>query len=236
MIDYDQSIIMFSGVQLISRYLETRHRLDPALISEAKLKKILELFKDNESITVSELYDHITKIYKEDNNYFFTKLRSETENLSENLLTDESNTSKPFGKYGEVTLNQIGVALKENLKDLNGVLMSDKTRLTIHGVPVAVNAIGYGLVLKSYMKYIHNRPMDAGLSSSQFEAHVLLRKRQLGLFCLIGAPLAMYFLRCSTIPKKELFNLTVGENSQVEKSKIINSTFFLSTLINKIPK
>jgi len=41
-----------------------------------------------------------------------------------------------------------------------------KTRLTIHGVPVAVNAIGYGLLLKSYMKYVHNRPMNAGIKKS----------------------------------------------------------------------
>jgi hypothetical protein len=107
---------LFDGVKLISHYLETRHRVDPDLISEAKLTEILELFKDNETITVTGLYDHVSKFYKEDQNFFSQKLTTETENLSESLLT---NTSRPFGKYGEVTLNQIGVALKENLKDIN---------------------------------------------------------------------------------------------------------------------
>jgi len=243
-INYIQSIRMFDWVQIVSRYLETRSGLNPGLISEAKLTEILELFKENESITVSDLYDHITKISTEDKNSFFTKLTSETENLSENLLTEEYNTSKPFGQYGDVTLNQIGVSLKENLKDINWELVYDQTRLTIHGVPVAVNAIGYGLVLKSYMKYIHNRPMDAGISSSEIDARKLIRNRQLGLFCLIGAPLTMYLLRCSTTPMKEMFTLTIesqvakaiGGESQVEKSNSINSLLFLSSLKNKIPR
>ena len=143
------------------------------------------------------------------------------------MLTDESNTYKPFGLYGEVTLNQIGVALKENLKDINWEFLYNKTRLTVHGTPVAVNVIGYGLIIKSYMKYVHNRPMEAGLSTIQLEHRKLLRNRQLGLFCLIGAPLTMYFLRSSSRAVKKMFTLTIGGESQVENnnSNLINSTF-----------
>jgi hypothetical protein len=65
----------------------------------------------------------------------------------------------------------------------------DKTRLTIHGVPVAVNAIGYGLLIKSYMKYVHNRPMYAGINNHQIAAEMAIRNRQLAIFCVLGAPL-----------------------------------------------
>jgi hypothetical protein len=110
---------LFDGVKIISRYLETWHRENPDQISEAKITEILELFKDNESITVLELYDHVSKLHKEDKNFFSKKLTTDSENPADKLLTDESNTSKPFGQYGEVTLNQIGVTLKEKLKDIN---------------------------------------------------------------------------------------------------------------------
>lgn len=230
-IDFDKPIRLFDGVKIISRYLETRHRVDPDLISEAKLTEILELFKDNETITVIDLYDHVSKIYKEDHNFFSQKLTTDTDNLSESLLTHDSNTSRPFGQYGEVTLNQIGVALKENLKDINWELLYDKTRLTVHGVPVAVNAIGYGLLVKSYMKYVHNQPMAAGLSPSELKWQRALKNRNLGLFCIIGAPLTMFLLRSSTIPFKDMFTLTVCGGSQVENNNsnlnLINSSFFL---------
>ena len=127
-------------------------------------------------------------MHKEDKNFFSKKLTTDSENPADNLLTDESNTSKPFGQYGEVTLNQIDVALLEKFKDINWELVYDKTRLTIHGVPVAVNAIGYGLVLKSYMKYVHNRPMDAGLKNHQIASRIALRNRQLTVFAYFLLP------------------------------------------------
>jgi hypothetical protein len=110
---------MFDGVKLISRYLETRYLVNPELISEAALTELLKLFTENENITVAELYDHVSSLYKKDNNFFAQKLTTETENLSENLITD---SSKPFGNFGEVTLNQIGVNLKENMKYLKELI------------------------------------------------------------------------------------------------------------------
>jgi len=113
----------------------------------------------------------------------------------------------------------------------------DKTRLTIQGLPVAANANSYGLLIKSYMKYVHNRPMDSGLSSNQFEYRKVLRNRQLWLFCIIGVPLTTFLLIIAPIPLKELFTLTIGELQVANSnSNLINSTIFLSTLINKIPR
>jgi hypothetical protein len=92
--------------------------INPDQIYEATLTELLELFKENDSITVKELYAHVTKLYTEDKKFDTKKLTTETEILSDALLADDS-TSRPWGQYGEVTLNQIGVALKENLKDIN---------------------------------------------------------------------------------------------------------------------
>jgi len=65
---------MFDGVQLVSRFLETRYGVNPGQISEAKLTEVLEYFKDNKNVTVLDLYDRITKIYDEDQNFFFKKI------------------------------------------------------------------------------------------------------------------------------------------------------------------
>jgi hypothetical protein len=102
---------------------------------------------------------------------------------------------------------------------------------------VVANAIGYGLLIKSYMKYVHNRPFDKHISSQKIEAQKLRRNKQLGLFCVLGAPLTMLILRSTAIPIKEMFNLTIGGGSQVENnnSNSINSILFLSNLNKKIP-
>lgn len=70
-IDCDLPIRVFDGVKLIARYLETRHLVNPDLITEATLTEILKLFKENENITVAELFDHVTSLYKKDNFLLF---------------------------------------------------------------------------------------------------------------------------------------------------------------------
>lgn len=183
------------------------------------------------------MYDKITSLYKKDNTFLTQKLKTETEILSDDLLNE---TSRPFGKYGEVTLNQIGVNLKENmqnLKEVNWEYVYDQTRLTIHGLPAAVNAVSYGLVLKTYMKYVHNRPLPTGISLVEMEWLSVMRNRQLALFCILGAPLTMGLLKASSVPLKDMFTVTVGGSQEANSnSNLINSTLFLSNLITKIPR
>jgi hypothetical protein len=116
----------------------------------------------------------------------------------------------------------------------------EKTKLTVHGAPVVANAVGYGLLIKNYMKYVHNRPWDVGINAPKIEAQKLIRNRHLGLFCILGAPITMLILRSTAIPIKEMFNITsitVGGDSQVanNNSNSINSILFLSYLNKKIP-
>lgn len=119
--------------------------------------------------------------------------------------------------------------------------MYENTKLTVHAAPAITSAISYGLILKSYMKYVHNRPYDTSISPHKIEAQKLSRNRQLGIFCVIGAPLTMFLFIFSAIAIKDLFSLTIGGDSQVAtnnsnpKSNPINSILFLSSLNKKIP-
>ena len=81
------------------------------------------------------------------------------------------------------------------MKDINWELVYNNTKITVHGVPTAVNVIGYGLIIKSYIRYVHNRPLGVGLSPSLLEHQRVIRNRKLAFFCLIGAPLTMILLR-----------------------------------------
>jgi hypothetical protein len=104
---------------------------------------------------------------------------------------------------------------------------------------VAMTGISYGLLLKTYMKYIHNRPLDSGISAQQIVAQKELRRRQLGLFCIIGVPLTILILRTTFSALKDLFTLTIGESAVANpnsNSNSINSIIFISNLITKIPR
>lgn len=112
-------ISMFDGVKIISRYLELRHKIDPETISETKLTEILEIFNKSKGlVTAEDLFQHMNKKFEENKEFYIDKLKTETKNLSENLISEDS---KPFGQYGEVTLNQIGLNLKENLKHMKDI-------------------------------------------------------------------------------------------------------------------
>ena len=116
--------------------------------------------------------------------------------------------------------------------------MYENTKLTIHGAPVIINSISFSLMLRTYMKYVHNRPYYSGLNAPRIETQKLNRNRQLAFFCLMGAPLTMFMIKCSAIPFKNMFDITIGGNSQVENNNYntINSIIFLSYFNKKIPR
>jgi hypothetical protein len=240
-LEHTHPISMFEGVKIISRYLELRHNIDPETIYEIKLTEILKIFeKSNGLVTAEDLFQHMNNKFEENKEFYIDKLQTETKNLSENLITEDS---KPFGQYGEVTLNQIGLNLKENLKHLNDIrwdLVYENTKLSVHAAPAVISAISYSLLLKTYIRHIHNRPFDVGISSQKIAAQKIVRNRQLGLFCILGAPLTMLILRFSAIPIKDMFSLSIGGDSLVgnsnSNSDTINSILFLSSLNKKIPK
>jgi hypothetical protein len=187
-----------------------------------------------------ELFNHIGKLYKEDKTLFAPeKLSTESETFSNTIINDHS---KPFGEHGEVTLNQIGVALKSNLKDVNWDFVYDATQVTVHGLPLAIHAVSYGVILRSFMKHIHNRPMLPNLNPTQLADARLLRNKQLALFTLFGAPLTLLFLKFSAIGFKDVltFSYSGGSGAQIENnnSNMINTTtnssFFI--LLNNFKK
>jgi hypothetical protein len=122
-LEHTHPISMFDGVEIISKYLELKHNIAPETISETKLTDILKIFDNSKgTVTVEELFQHMNNLFEKDKEFYIEKLKTETKNLSEKISENSINKdSKPFGQYGEVTLNELGQSLKENLKHLNDI-------------------------------------------------------------------------------------------------------------------
>ena len=94
--------------------------MDPNLLSEIKLTELLESFKDGEDITVIKLYKHVGQIINKDENSFkisVDELSSSSKDTLKDINTEDINTdikdnvldlSKPLGRFGDITLNEIG--------------------------------------------------------------------------------------------------------------------------------
>ena len=89
--------------------------MDPNFISEVKITELLEPFQNGKDISVLELFNHVGEIYNKDKNSFIQIVDQITSNLDDSLNSPNTNISnnvsdfsKPFGKYGEITLNEIG--------------------------------------------------------------------------------------------------------------------------------
>ena len=237
-IDFRKPIGLFNGVKLISNYLEKRFQMDKNIISEVKLTEILDLFEKNSEATVLDLYNHVATLYKNDKE----SLIDIADKITNDSFKNESlnSSSKPLGNYGDITLNEIIL----NLKNLNWEFYLNNTKATFHAIPFAVNFIGYSFMLKYFMKYVHNRPYAPNLNSMERQLQQQMRNRQLAFFIIFGTPAILVCLRKSAISLKDLSTvdipLGISNNSQIDNnnnSNMINSTLFiiLSKVNNKIP-
>ena len=165
-------------------------------------------------------------------NDFYNRLYNENKNVFVKDLTSvavESNSFKPLGQLGEITLNE-AIVKAYNLK---WDMVLNTTEVTVHAAPVAVNLISYSVMLKGYMKYVYNRPLPSKLTNEQTLRELKLRNRNLAIFSLMAAPLFMVLLRMSTPGLKDMFDVNL---STVDLNNNTNGFYlFLSQLNSKIP-
>ncbi len=214
LIDYNKSIKLFDGIKLISVYLEKRLGVDPTWLSDSKLSELLKPFTENKDkdISVIELYNHINEQYINNNDFLKSKSISDKiksdfnseSNVNENPVDTIEILSKPLGKWGDITINEAIVRMKEAKLDwvINNVDLSLKI------LPASTALIGYGFVLKNYVKYVHNRPYP-DLSPRNLLHHQRIRNRQLMLFAVLGAPIVIGALRYTSVYFKNMISINV---------------------------
>jgi len=108
-----------------------------------------------------------------------------------------------------------------------------------------MNFIGFNLILRSYIKHVHNRPYAPNLDIASRRLQEIGRNRSLLGFVIFGAPLVLLSLKHTAISLKNMASIDISLGNPVDlshtdnnNSNIINKSFFLliSNLKNKIPK
>lgn len=134
------------------------------------------------------------------------------------------NKTKALGTYGDITINEIA----EKMLNLRWDIIWNRTELTIHALPVAVNLISFSTVLRSYMKHVHNRPFDHSIGAPSIQLQKSKRLRELGIFTLLGLPISLIALRFSGIGLKNMIDISITGGAQIEENPI-NSVGTLAT-------
>lgn len=242
-LDYNKQIDVFKGVKMISYYLEKRFDLDKDQISNVKISELLEPFKDNNNVTVLELFNHFGNIYNNNKDSLIKDLiQDTTKSLTLNKMSSVENASmstlKPLGTFGDTTLNEVSVSLL----NLRWDLILNNAKLTIHAAPLAMNLLSYTFFIKGYMKYVHNRPYDFGPYAASLPKQQRQRNIRLAIFSLVGAPLTLCFIKASSaLSIRNIFDLSISGSAPElpnNNTPLINNTGFLlllSKLNNKIP-
>ena len=209
-INFNEKLNVFDGVKLISNLLEKKFKLKPESISQQKVSEVLNLFSENKEVTVLELYNHVSSIYKTDNT-IFTEVFNELEANSDTLdLNDNSGTIglkesrfKPFGEYGKIRVNDLATKIWE----LKWSTIIHGAKLTVQVVPLCINLVGYGLIMRSYVKHDYKREFDKNLSFEVLQAQKAARNKNLAIFALICAPITLGLIKLTSTPLSEILSL-----------------------------
>ena len=275
LLDFNKKVNLFNGVSLISNFLEKKYGIQkneisytsPLSLGGGRIE-LISIFSENNERTVLQLFDHVSKLYKEDKNSFSqivsqlttapnTNNQESTKAITDNFL-NTWNSNRPLGDFGETTtplslggwINEVAVGLK-NLRPKGRDVVFANTQITLNAVPIASNAIGYGIIIKNYLRHVHNRPFAPYLNEIQMKSERLLRNKQLAAFSLLGAPLILFSIKYSGLAMIPIplgqgvdmltFNIFGSSHTPTvisDNSEVLNSGLFLiiNKIKNKLPK
>jgi hypothetical protein len=179
---------LFDSVKILRVYLEKGLKIDPDQISDGLLTKILEPFKNNNKITVQEFVDYIENLHTEDKDFIQKLIPSDS--------TDKVGVESPLDKIGFNNMHE----LFSNFRNLDWRAIWDSVKLTeISPADIASNAVSYPLLLRGFVKYVHNRPYPKNISPDYLLQLRRDRRLQLVGFAFIGAPFIMASTRIAAI-------------------------------------
>lgn len=225
-IDYNKEINVFQAVEIISRFLEAKYHINPDSISGVKISQLLSKFDlENKKVTVLELYNHVSSLYNKDKEFF----ENTVQNLNDVSIAQNENILKPLGEYGDITLNQIC----NKLKDLKWESVVNNGVFTVNLIPFCANLVGYGFILRSYVKHVYNQPYQK--TGVDLNLQKAVRNRNLAIFSLVGAPLTLVLLKALSPSLKEIISVSfpIGNESQLDNNKNLLPGFTVFSFLNK---
>lgn len=222
-IDYNAPLSPMEAVSAIHRYMMIKGNIDPTLLSDVKLSELISSESVDKELNLLGLYNRLNEILKSKN---LDSLLTVNENtkfiikfiiiITDLLKSKESTFTKvPLGEYGEVSLNQI----VNWVKDREVKWLIDNHELVFNGVGLLSHGVSYGLLLKVYIKTIHNHPLPKFSNSKQKGVYMLNRQKSLLLFAFMGAPLILIAVKTikpdfpdfwKSVPSTDLSNTNDG--------------------------
>lgn len=202
LINYNDSVSLFDAVSLINNYLIKRFKIDQEsadLKLEGNLNEYLLLYKDQKEVRVLDLYNHAKKVYSDSETKNIIKNNLLENSTDSNLPLNESKTvesRKLFGTYGDNTLNEVADQLLN--KEWENIVVEAQTVFK-EEIPLGVNVYTFNRILTVYLDKVYNRDYPSYFTPAQRLAERNIRNIHLGIFTVLGIPLAMYALRKSSL-------------------------------------
>lgn len=245
-LDTGKPIDLLKGVVYVTRYLELRYGVDMGKVSEYGIRDLLHPFFEGKVVSTFSLFKHVSDLHK--NNRFTdlvtstSTVKSETDQvetgegaaIAEGVLAPGSKIPQYLGSYGEHTLNETIHQALEAKWDF----FYNSAKLSVNLVPTAANIVGYGLIVKTFVKHIHNRPYSAETladkTGKKLKRALFYRNQQLLAFTVLGAPLVLLLTKNSSIGLKNMLTLELFPLSNETKDTVKGfSLLALFTSINK---
>ena len=232
-IDISKYVGTIEAVKYVAHFLRTKYSLSDQSIPIVTMSKILAPFDDNRKITIKELFDHICNVYMVDSATFINQVDAEAKSISETshledpIITPTDDKSKPFGQLGENNLNQTAVYLRE----LKWDSILDNVGAKIHVLPTVMNFFSYSLLMRTYLKYVHHRPYNSNITERQRVLLQRVRNRQLLLYSIVVAPLAMYILNKGALSLKDKVTFTINPTIDISNELETNENTYLNSSV-----
>ncbi len=235
-IDLNSEVNLFEAINLVNNFIEKKYNNNDNL-SDTKLTELLQPILDKGKVTVFELFNHVSNLYNNKNlkNELLESIKTDQSDNNTISETTSTHITKPLGEFGDMTLNEVIVQMKE----LKWDLILNSAKLTIHAAPLAMNLVGYGLIMKGYMSTVHNRAFPTNISPKELQALIKIRNRNLGLFSIFGAPLILICLRKTSLGLKDMTSIEINPTENQISSTISQQSsgifLMISKFIEKIP-
>ena len=213
--DYNKRVTLFDGLKSVYKFIKIKYGVDGNNLPQSKISDYIAPFNDNEEgIRLIDLYNKITAVYNKDRDKFIKDFKNELSIPKDDELSISQNISRPLGDF-----TFMGNELANKLKDLKWEVIYGKAELSVNVLPLAAHTIGLGLILRSYVKYVHNRPFITKDQISLARKRNI-RNRHLFLFSVLGAPLILYILRRTGTLAGDVFSLKFDLSKPLDKGLV----------------
>ena len=204
-IDLNKNVGLFDAVAVVSLYLRHKYGVNKEEMCNVKLNELIKPdIEGNKGVNILELYIKVSKAFNKDKEALMEKiLKSDVtsnEEIKRDVITGIVKSSKPLGEYEEISLNDI----VDKLNLLQWEVILNRAEITTNTLPLGMNLLGFWLVLKSYVRFVHNRPYDPNLSDIHRSIERSLRDKQLVLFVFAGAPLVLLSLKAVPLKFRDI--------------------------------